>query len=192
MAETKYNQARLIPFILMSLVTLVFLFWAMRQCDSGEENFAMIAEEKARQTYLDSIRRIEGQAARQAEIDKEAEARAQALLRARTQPLPGDSAITPLASQVIVEKVTPLYSTINGLNVRSGPSLKNGVLARLPLYAEVTFAGKVTDSLYSIDLGEITPTAPWVQVKLPDGKLGWAYGAGLSYYKFELKGVYTD
>lgn len=192
MAETKYNQARLIPFILMSLVTLIFLFWAMKQCDSSEDGYAMIAEEKARQTYLDSIRLVEDQAARQAEIDKEAEARAQALLRARTQPLPGDSTLYTPEVQTIVQRVTPLYSTINGLNVRSGPSLKNGVLARLPLFAEVEFTGEVTDSLYEIDLGEITPNAPWVQVKLPDGKIGWAYGAGLSYYKFELKGVYTD
>lgn len=192
MAETKYNQARLIPFILMSLVTLIFLFWAMKQCDSSEDSYAMVAEEKARQTYLDSIRNVEFKAARQAEIDKENEAREQALMRARSQPLPGDSTVYAPAAQTIVQKVTTLYSTINGLNVRSGPSLKNGVLARLPLFAEVEFTGEVTDSLYSIDLGEVTPTAPWVQVKLPDGKIGWAYGAGLSYYKYELKGVYTD
>ena len=192
MAETKYNQARLIPFILMSLVTLIFLFWAMKQCDSGADNYEMVAEEKARESYLDSIRRVEDQAARQAEIDLEAEARAKAMVRARTQPMLGDSTLYVSPEQVVVQKVTPLYSTINGLNVRSGPSLKNGVLARLPLFAEVEFTGEVTDSLYEIDLGEITPTAPWVQVKLPDGKVGWAYGAGLSYYKFELKGVYTD
>lgn len=190
MADTKYNQARLIPFILMSLVTLVFLFWAMKQCDSSEDGYAMVAEEKARQTYLDSIRRVEDRVAREAEI--EMKAREQALLRAATQPLPGDSTVYTAPAQTIIQRVTMLYSTINGLNVRSGPSLKNGVLARLPLFAEVEFTGEVTDSLYTIDLGEVTPTAPWVQVKLPDGKLGWAYGAGLSYYKYELKGVYTD
>ncbi|MEM6770779.1 MAG: SH3 domain-containing protein, partial [Bacteroidota bacterium] len=138
MAETKYNQARLIPFVLMSLVTLVLLFWAMRQCDSGEDSYAMVAEEKARQTYLDSIRRVENQAANQAEI----EARAEALMRARTQPAPGDSTVLTPQFQTVIKKVTTLYSTINGLNVRSGPSLKNGVLARLPLYAEVEFTGE--------------------------------------------------
>lgn len=192
MAEKKINQGRLIPFVLMSLVTLIFLFWAMRQCDSTGNEYAMIAEEQARQTYLDSIRLIEQRAEMQAQIDAEAEARAQALLRARTQPMPGDSVVRVPAAETVVRRVTPLYSTINGLNVRSGPSLRNGVITRLPLYAEVEFTGEVTDSLYTIDLGEIEPTAPWVQVKLPDGKIGWAYGAGLSYYKFELKGVYTD
>jgi len=190
MAATKYNQARLIPFVLMSLVTLIFLFWAMRQCDANDGNYAMIAEEQARQTYLDSIREVEALAAQQLKIEQDA--RAQAVLRAQTQPMPGDSTLYVPESAVVIQKVTPLYSTINGLNVRSGPSLKNGVLTRLPLYAEVEFTGEVTDSLYTIDLGEITPTAPWVQIKLPDGKVGWAYGAGLSYYKFELKGVYTD
>lgn len=192
MAEKKLNQARLIPFVLMSLVTLIFLFWAMRQCDSSGNEYAMIAEEQARQTYLDSIRGIEQQAEVQAQINAEVEAREQARLRAQTQPMLGDSVVRGYAAQVVIQKVTTLYSTINGLNVRSGPSLKNGVVARLPLFAEVEFTGEVTDSLYTIDLGEVSPTAPWVRVKLPGGKLGWAYGAGLSYYKHELKGVYTD
>lgn len=192
MAEKKLNQARLIPFVLMSVVTLIFLFWAMRQCDTTGNEYAMIAEEQARQTYLDSVREVELRAGVQAELDAEREARRQAELRAMTQPMPGDSVVRAMAAQTVIKKVTPLYSTINGLNVRSGPSLKNGVLARLPLFAEVEFTGEVTDSLYTIDLGEVEPTAPWVQVKLADGKIGWAYGAGLSYYKYELKGVYTD
>ncbi len=192
MAKSKTNNARLIPFILMSLVTLIFLFWAMQQCSSRDGDYAMIAEEEARQTYIDSVRRVEQDARIQAEINEEAEARAQALLRARTQPLPGDSIVRVPAAQTVIQKVTPLYSTINGLNVRSGPSLKNGVITRLPLYAEVIFTGEVTDSLYSIDLGEITPTAPWVKIRLADGKEGWVYGAGVSYYKFQLKGVITD
>lgn len=192
MAEKKLNQARLIPFVLMSLVTLIFLFWAMRQCDSAGGEYAMVAEEEARQSYLDTIRQNEQRAAINAQIDAEADARAQAILRARTEPLPGDSVVYTPAAQTVIQKVTPLYSTINGLNVRSGPSLKNGVVARLPLYAEVIFTGEVTDSLHTIDLGEVTPTAPWIKVKMADGKTGWAYGAGLSYYKFELKGVYTD
>ncbi len=192
MATSKPNNARLIPFILMSLVTLIFLFWAMQQCTSRDGDYAMIAEEEARQTYIDSVRRVEQDARIQAEIDVEAEARAQALLRARTQPLPGDSVVRIPEAQKVIERVTPLYSTINGLNVRSGPSMKNGVITRLSLYDEVIFTGEVTDSLYSIDLGEITPTAPWVKIRLKDGKEGWVYGAGVSYYKFQLKGVITD
>ncbi len=192
MAEKKLNNARLIPFVIMSVVTLVFLIWAMQQCGGPEGDYAMIAEEEARKTYLDSIRRQEQDARIKAEINAEAEARAALLERTRTQPLPGDSLVRVPAAQTVVERVTPLYSTINGLNVRSGPSLKNGVLARLPLYEEVFFTGEVTDSLYTIDLGEIEPTAPWVKIRMKDGKVGWVYGAGVSYYKFQLKGVFTD
>lgn len=192
MAIKKTNNARLIPFIIMSLLTLIFLIWAMQQCGTSDGDYAMIAEGKARETYLDSIRQVEQNASIEAKINEEAEARAGALLRARTQPMLGDSVIRRPAAEVVIEKVTALYSTINGLNVRSGPSMKNGVIKRLGLYEEVIFTGEVTDSLYSIDLGEITPTAPWVKIRLQDGKEGWVYGAGVSYYKFQLKGVVTD
>jgi hypothetical protein len=152
----------------------------------------MVAEEKARQTYIDSIRVVEQRADIQQQIDAEAEARAGALLRARTQPLPGDSVVRLPAAQTVIQQVTPLYSTIDGLNVRSGPGMKNSKVARLPLYEEVFFTGEVTDSLYTIDLGEVTPTAPWVKIRMKDGKEGWVFGAGVSYYKYQLKGVLTD
>jgi len=192
MAASKTNNARLIPFVILSVVTLMFLIWAMQQCNRDGGDYAMIAEEKARESYLDSIRRVEQDAQIQQQIDAEVEFREAARLRARTQPMPGDSVVRFPAAQTVIQRVTPLYSTINGLNVRSGPSLKNGVLARLPLYEEVTFTGEVTDSLYSIDLGEITPTAPWVKIRMKNGKEGWVYGAGVSYYKYQLKGVVTD
>jgi hypothetical protein len=70
--------------------------------------------------------------------------------------------------------------------------MKNSKVARLPLYEEVFFTGEVTDSLYTIDLGEVTPTAPWVKIRMKDGKEGWVFGAGVSYYKYQLKGVLTD
>jgi hypothetical protein len=192
MAIKKLNNARLVPFIIMSLLTLIFLIWAIQQCDRGDGSYAMVAEEKARQTYIDSIRVVEQRADIQQQIDAEAEARAGALLRARTQPLPGDSVVRLPAAQTVIQQVTPLYSTIDGLNVRSGPGMKNSKVARLPLYEEVFFTGEVTDSLYTIDLGEVTPTAPWVKIRMKDGKEGWVFGAGVSYYKYQLKGVLTD
>lgn len=188
MASKKPNYTRLVPFILMSLFTLIFLIWAMQQCGQRDGDYAMIAEKEARESYIDSLQRIE----ENARIDAEAQARAEALLRARTEPLPGDSLVRVPAQQVVVERVTTLYSTINGLNVRTGPSLKNRVITRLPLYEPVIFTGEVTDSLYTIDLGNISPTEPWVKIRTEDGKEGWVYGAGVSYYKFQLKGVITD
>lgn len=192
MATKKTNNARLVPFILMSLLTLIFLIWAMQQCSRDDGDFAMIAEREARETYIDTMRRAEQDRQLQTQMNVELEARTEAMRRALTQPLPGDSVVRVPAASVVIQKVTPLYSTINGLNVRTGPNIKNNKVARLNLYEEVAFAGEVTDSLYTIDLGEVSPTAPWVKVKLKDGKEGWVFGAGVSYYKFELKGVLTD
>ncbi len=192
MATKKTNNARLVPFIIMSLLTLIFLIWAMQQCSRDDGDYAMIAEREARETYIDTMRRAEQERRIRAEINAEQEARDAALQRARTQPLPGDSIVRVPAADIVVQRVTPLYSTINGLNVRTGPSIRNSKIARLGLYEEVTFAGEVTDSLYTIDLGEIAPTAPWVKVKLKNGKEGWVFGACVSYYKFQLQGVVTD
>jgi hypothetical protein len=192
MATKKTNNARLVPFIIMSLLTLIFLIWAMQQCSRDDGDYAMIAEREARETYIDTMRRAEQDRQIRAEINTELEAREAARLRSLSQPLPGDSVVRVPAASVVIQKVTPLYSTIDGLNVRTGPSIKKGKIARLGLYEEVSFTGEVTDSLYTIDLGEISPTAPWVKVKLKDGKEGWVFGAGVSYYKFQLKGVLTD
>ena len=192
MATKKTNNARLVPFIIMSLLTLIFLIWAMQQCSRDDGDYAMIAEREARETYIDTMRRAEQERQIQTQINVEAEARVEDLLRARTQPLPEDSIVRFPTADVVIQQVTLLYSTINGLNVRTGPSIKNNKIARLGLYEEVIFTGEITDSLYTIDLGEISPTAPWVKVKLKDDKEGWVFGAGVSYYKFQLKGVITD
>ena len=189
---TKYNNARLVPFILMSIVTLIFLFWAMRQCSAPDEEYAMRTEEATRRSYLDTLRERDNDLLVQRKLDSlEMAAKREALLRSITTPLPGDSLVRT-RERTVIKKVTPLYSNINGLNVRSGPSLRNRVVARLKLYDEVTFTGEVTDSAYQIDLGDITPTAPWVKIELADGKQGWVYGALVSYYKMKLAGVNTD
>ncbi len=193
MAKTKYNNARLIPFILMSIVTLIFLFWAMRQCSNGGPAYAMKAEEDSRRSYLDTLRERDAQQRIQDKLDSiESAAKASALLRSLTVPLPGDSVVRGQQPRTVVRRVTTLYSTIDGLNVRSGPSLSHDILTRLPLHGEVTFLNEVTDKQYTLNLGDIEPTAPWVKVALSDGREGWVYGALVSYYKFKQNGVNTD
>ena len=195
------STSQLVPFILVSLVTLVFMIWAMRRCSANENNYAMLEERETREDYLerrdsllrDSIRKLQLAQAQAgpaesllSDAEQEALAREAALLRARTQPLPGDSAV---AQRVVVRTETTLYSTIDGLNVRVQPRLGASVIGRLTLYEPVTYMNEVTDSLYTISLGEISPTAPWVKIRLKDGKLGWVYGAGVDYYKYKLEGV---
>lgn len=91
--------------------------------------------------------------------------------------------------QVIRERIRPLYITIEGLALRSGPGLNYEVVDRLPLLSEVNFLNEVTDSLYTLKLGTITTTKPWVKIRSHKGRDGWVYGAGVDFYKYELKGV---
>ena len=178
-------------FVGVSIVMLILLIFAVRSCSSSEGDYSMVGEAEARQNYLDSLQTHEEEAAREAEI----QARAEALLRAQTQPPLGDSVVRdPLLSraQVIRERYTPLYVCTDAANVRSGPGLNFGKIERLTLYDEVEYLNEKTDVNYEIDLGEITPSAPWVKVRTASGKEGWVYGACVHYYKYRLEGVETD
>lgn len=195
------STSQLLPFIVVSVVTLIFMIYAMRRCSAGDGDYAMIEERSTRESYLerrdsilrDSIRRLQEAAALAtpeesllSEAEQEVLAREAALLRARTQNIGGD---TTFRRPPVVRKETVLYSTIDGLNVRVKPELGTAVIGRLGLYEPVTFMGEVTDSTYRISLGTITPNAPWVKVRMKNGKLGWVYGAGVDYYKYRLEGV---
>ena len=207
MATQKRSNSQWVPFVMVSLVTLFFMIWAMRQCNENDGDYAMLEEQETREEYLerrDSILRDSIQKLRAAQeratpaesllsdAEQERLAREAALLRARTQPLPGDSTFRapgPAGRQVVLQKETTLYSTIDGLNVRVQPKLGAAIIGRLSLYEPVTYMNEVTDSLFTIDLGDIEPTEPWVKIRLENGKQGWVYGAGVSYYKYRLEGV---
>ncbi|MEM9837355.1 MAG: SH3 domain-containing protein [Bacteroidota bacterium] len=168
---------------------LLFLIYAMNRCNGDDNAYAMIAEKRARVNYLDSLQRAEDSIQRINAINAEAEARAEALRRAATQPLPGDSVVRIPEPQIVREKVTTLYVTFDGLNVRKGPGLNYGKVDRLKLYDAVTFLNEITDSTYQISLGDVTPDEPWIKILTPSGKEGWVYGAGVDYYKRKLEGV---
>ena len=204
MATNKRSNTQWVPFVLVSFVTLFFMIWAMRQCNANDSDYAMLEEQETREDYLerrdsilrDSIRKLreaQGQASPAESLLSDAEqerlAREAALLRARTQPLPGDSAVVLPGRAVVIQKETTLYSTIDGLNVRVQPKLGAPIIGRLSLYEPVTYMNEVTDSLFTIDLGDIEPTEPWVKIRLENGKQGWVYGAGVSFYKYRLEGV---
>ncbi|WP_116108415.1 SH3 domain-containing protein [Lewinella sp. IMCC34191] len=207
MATPKRTSTQWFPFVIVSLVTLLFMVWAMRQCNANDGDYAMIEEQETREDYLerrdsilrDSIRklreaqpRVSAAESLLSDAEQERLAREAALLRARTQPLPGDS-VAYLPGQVnravVVQKETTLYSTIDGLNVRVQPKLGAPIIGRLGLYEPVTYMNEVTDSLFTINLGDVTPTEPWVKIRLESGKQGWVYGAGVSFYKYKLEGV---
>lgn len=168
---------------------LLFMIYALNKCGSEDAEYAMVAEENARKNYLDSLQRAEDSIAARSAINVEAEARADALRRAATQPLIGDSVVRLPETQIIREKLTTLFVTFDGLNVRSGPGINYGKVDRLKLYDEVVFLNEITDSTFQINLGSVTPDEPWVKIKTPSGKEGWVYGAGVEYFKKKLEGV---
>lgn len=90
----------------------------------------------------------------------------------------------------IVKEVTALYVNINKLKLRSSPNLKSEVLEELEIGSKVMFAGEVTDSLYTFNLGKKEVTEPYVKVKTWKGLEGWVYGAGVDYYKKKVEGTY--
>lgn len=160
------KPARLVKaqFLLFGILLFVFLIWSARKC---MRSTAPVAEPAA---AVDSP-------------------------QASQQPAPtangvARDTIRGAQMQIVKEKITPLYVTIENLAVRTGPGQKHEIIDRLKLYDEVSFMHKVTDSLYTIKLGsQLTTTEPWVKIKTRKGREGWVYGAGVRYYKYKLEGV---
>ena len=94
-----------------------------------------------------------------------------------------DTVKKPAEPKVVREKYTPLYVTIENLNLREQPDLKSKIFDRLKLFDEVTFMDEVTDFTQEINLGEEVVTEPWIKVKSKKGKVGWVFGGGVQYYK---------
>lgn len=179
-----------VTLALASLLTFLLMLFAYRSCSGGSDGNALNAEAEIRENYEDSLQAAAEAAAYEAEV----QARAEALMRAQTQPPLGDSLVRDptLRREVVRERYTPLFVCVDFANVRSGPGLNHGKVDRLSLYDEVEFLGEKTDSTFRIDLGEVTPDAPWVKVRTKSGKEGWIYGACVHYYKYRLDGVETD
>ena len=60
---------------------------------------------------------------------------------------------------------TPLYVTIDGMNLREKPQLNSKILTRLDLFDEVEFLNEVTDFREEIKIGEVDTNEPWIKVK---------------------------
>lgn len=93
----------------------------------------------------------------------------------------------PIPGRPQIEEVTPLYVTLENLNMRTEPRVGAKILDRLSLYDEVIFLNEVTDSTEEINLGKIIANEPWIKVRNKKGQEGWVYGAGVHYYKIKLE-----
>lgn len=172
MTKKKTSYLPKFEVLVILVFFLSFIFWAVPKCTSTKAAYQeQEAEERLIEMYLDSLKKAEEQAIVDKEKKEEAPAEEPALLS-------NDK-----------ERYTPLYITIDGMNIRSGPTLKSKVLDRLNLYDEVAFMDEVTNSKDTIELGGVTAVEPWVKVRTRKGKVGWVYGAGVSYYKTKLEGI---
>ncbi|RME99223.1 MAG: SH3 domain-containing protein [Bacteroidetes bacterium] len=179
MAESKPSGLIKFQFLLFGILFVVLLIWGSGKCSRTLDDYETERmEETIAQLRADSLARA------QAEAPPAASTSAQ-----RPTSVTQADTIRGGNLQIIRERSTPLYVTIDGLALRAGPGLHYDVLDRLKLYEEVNFLQEVTDSLYEIKLGSITPKKPWVKVRSPKGRDGWVYGAGVDYYKYKLEGV---
>ncbi len=93
---------------------------------------------------------------------------------------------TPATSQ---SNFAPLYVTIDGLKMRTGPTRDSSVILKLKLFEQVNYMGEFTDSTEQINLGYEIADEPWFKVQHRRGKVGWVYGAGVNFYKKKRTGV---
>ncbi|MEL6656319.1 MAG: SH3 domain-containing protein [Bacteroidota bacterium] len=179
MAKEKASGFVKAQFILFGVLLFVFFIWANRKCTRSQTQNEIEALEEQYQQMSDSLTQ-----ARQAEATPPA-----------TRPISPSNEATRRDTirggqmQIIRDRITPLYITIENLALRKGPGLNYEIVDRFKLYEEVSFLNEVSDSAYTIKLGQITTTEPWVKVRSRKGRDGWVYGAGVDYYKHKLQGV---
>ncbi|MEZ4985471.1 MAG: SH3 domain-containing protein [Saprospiraceae bacterium] len=171
MQKEKSPKLVKMQFILFGLLLLVFFIWANRKCTRSQAAY----QQEQQVTVQDSTLQDP---------------------TAATTPPPATPPGTVMDTlrggqlQIIREKVTPLYVTIENLALRKGPDQRFEVIERLKLFEEVNYLQETSDSLYTIKLGEtLTTTEPWVKVRTRKGRDGWVYGAGVDFFKRKLEGV---
>lgn len=154
-----------VEIMVIGVLFLIFLIWSVSKCSSTRRRLAQEAEQ---------------QAIEQAEYEASLLQKQQAATTARDSMPPQPAPSSPGAFR---QTYTPLYITLDVMNVRSAPSINSSIIERLKLFDEVEFLNEVTDFREEITIGEEITREPWVKVKTPKGKVGWVYGAGVSYYK---------
>ena len=171
MSENRQNLLFRIQLLAILVFFIGFLIWANTKCTRMREQYrdqweVQQALEEAKQDSLEALQAI-----------------ADSIQATATPPASSPSA------NLLREKYTPLFVTIEGLNLRDTPGLEGEVLVKLNLYEEVEFLNEVTDSTTQLSLGKVTANEPWIKVRSKKGHVGWVYGAGVHYYKRRQEGA---
>jgi len=164
------------------LIILVFFFsfmaWAASKC----------SETKA--LYQDESTEEENTASSTTEPAEIQDSTAMALTNVPTTNTaavaPAPTTTAPATTQ---SNFAPLYVTIEGLNMRTGPTRDSSIILKLNLFDQVNYMGEFTDSTEQINLGYEIADEPWFKVQHKRGKVGWVYGAGVNFYKKKRTGV---
>lgn len=173
-SEKKKGVLPRFELLLVGVFFTIILIWGVSRCGSARQQYI---EEKGLEQVEEEPPAFESPAA-------------------KMDPLPpkdsSELQTTENRPRTIRERYTPLFVTVDGMNVRSQPKLNASIVARLKLFDEVIYLNEVTDFQQEINLGDTTTVAPWVKIKTQKGKVGWIYGVGVHYYKTKLEGVTTD
>ena len=166
----KTKQKGLLPrveLLIIGVFVLSFMIWAMSKCNRVRDEYAAqtIAAEQEEQEEAPNTTTTTEAASQESTSQEQVQQQA-----------------TP---KTIREKYTPLYVTINKLNMRAEPKLSARIVAELKLFEEVIFLNEITDFKEEINLGFEVANEPWVKVKTERGYVGWVYGAGVHYYKMK-------
>ncbi len=172
MSETKSSSSLLPKFelIFIAVFFIAFLFWSVSKCRSTSA-------------------RYEAQVISEQEDTIAAAAPAPAATPATN---PTNTTAAPAASTTpatAATGLTTLYVCLPDLNLRRGPSLDSTTISKLPLFEPVFFLNEVTEFTQEINLGKQTVNEPWIKVRTKEGRDGWVYGAGVSYYKRKHPGA---
>ncbi len=190
MSKTKKGWLPRAEILIVGVFFLSFIIWAASKCSATKALY----QEQDELAAVDTIETEEAPAITSTPAAPAATNSTPATTSPATGTPAATSGSTPATTSASgnlasAEEGTPLYVTIDGLNMRATPELNGTIILKLPLNEKVWFMNEVTDTTQQINLGKIVADEPWVKVKHSKGKTGWVYGAGVHYYKMKHPGI---
>ncbi len=163
MSEKKTPTILRLEILIIAIFFISFIFWSVSKCTSTKRSLKEREERLATdvESLADTTKQEKGE---------------------KTEPI-----INDLGGKNQPRSI--LYVTINGLNMRSAPTVNSEVIDQLKLYDEVFYLGEVTPYQDTINLGEVVTVEPWVKIRTRKGRAGWVYGAGVDFYRRKQEGV---
>ncbi|MEM8527598.1 MAG: SH3 domain-containing protein [Bacteroidota bacterium] len=160
MTKKKKRVLPNIEVLIIGVFIISFFLMVLPKCESTREEYQQIAQDTA---AVDTMIRE----------------------NFAVPPPPEPEVATPAEGRpTLANGESVLYVTIDKLKFRAEPHVASRVLKEFDLFEEVIFLNEVTEKKKEVDWGDgIITNEPWIKIKSAEGKTGWAYGAGLYFYK---------